>query len=214
MLPYIIVYIISFYVSSRITENPLSAKEFINNFVEDYPSDSKKEKLFYILKNLKILLLNPNNLNALKFLAIYNFASTQCYKINLLISQAIGSGHYHSTILEYLKLNPHLLTIALNPETLDHLDSFANLHQSDIPLVVNQVNRAILSSRDETIIITQIPKLISLLFITNKLDYAEYIKALLNFLNGKGLNQSIKLLLRELIKENGIIFKFSFLDFF
>nr|UZC30067.1 hypothetical protein [Entomoneis sp.] len=214
MLIYLILYATSFYISSRLTETPISIKAFINNFTDHYPANSKREQLFYILKNLKSLFLNPNHLNALKFLAIYNFAVVQCEKINLLISQAIGSGHYHSTILQYLKSNPHLLTIAVHPETLKHLDSFANLHQNDVPLIVNKINRAVLSSNDETVIITQIPKLISLLFIMNKLNYTDYIKALLNFLQGKGLSDKIKLLLRELIKDHRIIFKFSFLDFF
>lgn len=214
MFIYTWVYLISLYLSSKLSHNPISIREFINNFNENYPSESKKEKLFYILKNLRCLLLNRNHLNALKFLSIYGFAVTQCDKVMLLISQAIGSGHYHSTILDYLKSNPHLLTIAVNPETLNHLDSFANLQQSDIPSVVKKINQDILSSDDENVIIRQIPKLISLLFITNKIDYVEYIKILLNFIRGRGLSTNIKLLLKELIKNHKIIFKFTFLDFF
>ena len=205
---------LSLYTSSLLSKTSINPNDFVRNFTDEFPRGSKRKQFMYLLKTSKMLLLNKNHINALKFLTVYSFAEAQYEKLMLLVSKAISTGHYSEAIIHYLKENPHLLTIAVNPNTLNHLDSFVNLNKNDIPFIIKNINKEILTSNDETVIIKQIPKLISLLFITNKIDYVEYIKALLKFMRGDGLTNKIRLLLKELIKNHKIIFKFTFIDFF
>jgi hypothetical protein len=134
--------------------------------------------------------------------------------VESLITKAIASGFYDVDLIEYLRERSELLTISVRDSFLDNRPNFLSLDFTDVPVIVSQINADMLLASDHSFLPKQIIKLISLLFLTNKISMAEYIKILLNFAAGKGLTENTKDLMKQLINLYSIIFSLSFFDEF
>jgi len=227
ILLYLSVYSLIQFLSRLASKDRIEFDKFFKDFQIDSVELSKfknfQNRSVKVFKFLISLLFNKHSYRAI---LVTCFAATgnslycsyvlQNQLLENQITKAIRTGIYSGEMLEILKKNKDLLSIAVSEGFVNIINQFSVLDDSSIEKIVSDINsdtKLIINTGNASLIPRQIITLISLLFLTKQISYQEYLICLLNFLAGKGLTESIKKLLKNLISSYNIIFITKFFDF-